>query len=506
MVNWGSLIAASLILAALILSPALAILNRSELSPSHPAIGHEQAPEKVDLDWLRSEVEMTLARNRVTEVRSWNGRSQQVTYHAPYLADEVDYPTWLPGWLHWLWKPWWQLREPWQVRYPHQWFWDSAAHATALSHLDPGLAKAEIRSLISAQDEQGFIPYMIWNPKRMHWIDRMLQSLYPTSYGSPYLQPPVLAQVVEQIYHETDDTDFVNEVLPSLTKYYSYIDKVRVRSGDGLAEIIISYESGKDRSREYDLVYEESNTVSPWRGPMTKLQVRYLLLGWDIERVFASNRFRVKDLLFNCIYAQNLSSLSRLFALVGNIDQAALFQRKAEQTEGSILTKMYDPQSGLFFSLDARHDRERQIKVSTVSSLMPLILDTIGKPQVERLVTEYLMSPDEFWSSYPVPAEPLSLPKEETAEHTIWRGSQTWVITNWFIVSGLRKQASRFPEHLEEYNRIADEITLKTYELVWREGFREFYDSKTGEGGGAYDFGISTLVLDMVYNMGQENP
>ncbi|MFC2059116.1 trehalase family glycosidase [Chloroflexota bacterium] len=454
----------------------------------------------MDLDWLRGEVERTLAKNRVTVVRACNGPGRQVTYHAPYLHSQVDYPGWLPEYFHFLWKPWQKLKEPWQVRYPHQWLWDSASHAIVLSRLDPDLAKSEVRSLICAQDEQGFIPHLIWNPKRMHWLDRMFHFVRPKRPGSPYLQPPILAQVVEQIHRETGDDDFVSETVPSLIKFYLYIDRVRARSGDGLAEIITSYESGKDRSREYDLVYEGSNTVPPWRGPMTRLQIRYMLLGWDIERIFASNRFRVKDLLFNCIYAQNLSSLSRLLALVGDPDQASLFQKKAEQTEKSILTKMYDPESGLFFSLDSRNDRDRQIKVSTVSSLMPLILDSISQPQVERLISEHMVNSKRFRAPYPIPTEPLDRPIEKAVDNVIWRGCQTWGIINWYIVSGIRKQASRFPEHFEEYHKIADEITLKTYELVCREGFREYYNSESGRGYRARDFGMSTLILDMAYN------
>ena len=82
---------------------------------------------------------------------------------------------------------------------------------------------------------------MIWNPERMHWIDRILQWDYPSDYGSPFLQPPVLAEAVELIYEEDNDLEFVRRVLPQLKKYYYYIDRVRNRSGDGLPEIVISY-------------------------------------------------------------------------------------------------------------------------------------------------------------------------------------------------------------------------------------------------------------------------
>lgn len=156
--------------------------------------------EKVDFSWLRSEVEKTFARNRVTQAR---GKYARVTYHSPYAGPPVSYRTGLPSSLRFVYKMWWMLKAPWVVRYPHQWFWDSASHSIVLSHLDPDLAKEEIRSLIYSQDKHGFIPHMIWNRRRMHWVDRLLHLLYPSNHGSPFLQPPMLAQAAEQICHKT---------------------------------------------------------------------------------------------------------------------------------------------------------------------------------------------------------------------------------------------------------------------------------------------------------------
>ncbi len=147
---------------------------------------------------------------------------------------------------------------------------------------------------------------------------------------------------------------------------------------------------------------------------------------------------------------------------------------------------------------DARSGQEGQLKVTTVSALLPLMLDNISQPQVDRLISGYLTNPAEFWDKYPVPAEPLSSPKRRKLQ--IWRGQQTWVYTNWFIVKGLRKQAQRFPEQRSNYNSIADAIIDKTCQMVEQEGFREYYDSGTGKGCRALNFGWSALVMDMVYN------
>jgi len=74
----------------------------------------------------------------------------------------------------------------------------------------------------------------------------------------------------------------------------------------------------------------------------------------------------------------------------------------------------------------------------------------------------------------------------------IWRGHQTWLYTNWFIGRGLRKHG---------YGKIADELTRKSYQLVKKEGFREYYSAKTGKGERALNFGWSTFVLDMIVDM-----
>jgi len=348
----------------------------------------------------------------------------------------------------------------------------------------------------------------------MHWVDRLLQWLYPSNYGSPYLQPPALAVAVEQIYNkykengeQAEGLAFVESVLPKLKNYYLYINDKRVRGDDGLPEIIISYES-KDRSPEYDIVYGESNTKPVLLGPMTKLMMKYVALGWDNEKIFASNHFRVKDVLFCSIYAQNLQALSRLCGIAGDGEGSELFASMAHQTESSILSKMYDEETGLFYSLDAREGKDEQIKVNTISCLMPLILDSISQEQVEKLVNDWLYDPNEFWTDYPIPVEPLSSGQEEG--DILWRGSQTWVYTNWYIEKGLRKQAVNYPGLTFRDNKkladIADELTRKTYWMVKKEGFREYYAAQAGRGSGAYNYGWTTLILDMVFDLDEISP
>jgi hypothetical protein len=168
-------------------------------------------------------------------------------------------------------------------------------------------------------------------------------------------------------------------------------------------------------------------------------------------------------------------------------NDSIFFAEIAGKAEKSILEKMYDKETGLYFSLDSRWERDELIKTKTISCLLPLILDNIDAKRSQRLVDDWLTNENEFWATYPIPVEPLS--SEYQNMEIIWRGQQTWIYTNWYIEKGLRKHG---------YDDIADELTARTYRLIKTEGFREYYSAKTGKGARAIDYGWSALILDMI--------
>src|SRR5205807_1193796 len=106
---------------------------------------------------------------------------------------------------------------PSPTTYPFQWFWDSAFHAIALLHVDPELAKQEIRCLMQGARPDGFIPHMLLWEKSAH--DAALRE-YSITLADPFytatIQPPVVARAVLRIYQATGDKEFVREVLPPI--------------------------------------------------------------------------------------------------------------------------------------------------------------------------------------------------------------------------------------------------------------------------------------------------
>jgi glycogen debranching enzyme len=133
-----------------------------------------------------------------------------------------------------------------------------------------------------------------------------------------------------------------------------------------------------------------------------------------------------------------------------------------------------------------KNGKSKQISINTISSLLPLMLD-IPTDIKDRLI-EHLLDKTEYWSNYPIPTVSMTEKMfDPTDKKLLWRGP-TWINTNFFIWLGLKKH--------KEY-KIADKIAKKSVELVQKSGYREFYNPITGIGGGAKNFGWSTLVIIM---------
>ncbi len=370
--------------------------------------------------------------------------------------------------------------------YPFQWFWDSCFHAIALIHLDHEQAKAELTSLMSAAQPNGFIPHIIfWEmEKQPDFLSRNIVGMTSPNFSAT-MQPPIIAYAVERVYHATGDQNFLEQALPVLTAFYRWVREARDPDDDGLIAVIQPEEAGTDCSPKYDEVLgleELSN-----RGFITALRrvyAAYEPMRGNDHRILAADYFHVEDVLVNSIYALGMRSLARL---LGDSPDAAEFNRQADRTRDALLEKCWDPAAAAFYDLSGVD--ELPLEMVTISSLMPLILEDLPRDIVELLVDRWVTDPAHFWTPYPLPSVPASNPKFMPGNPGgfIWRGP-SWINTNWFLSHGLRRHG---------YGEIAGTIVEKSLECIEKSGFREYYHPFTAEGLGARDFGWSTLVLDL---------
>src|SRR6266545_3814761 len=326
--------------------------------------------------------------------------------------------------------------------YPFQWFWDSAFHAIALLHVDPELAKQEVRCLMQGAQPDGFIPHMLLWEKSAH--DAALREYSITlahTYYTATIQPPVIARAVARIFEATGDVAFVREVLPPILRFFRWLKAYRDPDDDGLVAIIQPDESGLDASPKYDRRMRVSGdrpaeTLPQLRVSMKRLFDAYAPLRADPARLLALDVFVWEDVMVNVIYADGLRALGGLCRVAGFSDiEARELEARARRVVHALQEKCWDDRAGAFWDLDG-WDEERA-RVLTFSSLFPIVLADLDPVIAQRVVEDHLLNEREFWLPFPIPT-------------------------------------------------------------VAKSGVREFYDPRTADGQGAVDFGWSCLVLDLI--------
>lgn len=385
----------------------------------------------------------------------------------------------------------WKYTIPSPKTYPYQWLWDSCFHAIIYTRLGQlNLAKAELRSLVSAQWSNGMIPHMIyWQPSTIsifpdiNWGSRKTSSI---------TQPPVLASAVYTIYEADGDVNFVREMLPKIEKFHNYLLRFRDPRGNHLIGVINPDESGEDNSPRFD----EALGLPPQHDFQDNFRQRLKLVS-----DYRQNRFVIKDAMdkehwvrdvpINCILIENLRFQAHMYKICGQISKQrqTISIRKAmiQAMRSNLLrNKIFWSSVGLGY---------RPINVKTWAIFMPLYARIATRSEAEAAIS-YLIDKGEFNTTFGVPTVALSEPsfspdgdwRGDDWAGTNWRGP-VWIGPNWFIVKGLQNYG---------YTRLANHIIENSLALISLSGFREYYNPLNGEGHGADNFTWPGLVLDML--------
>ncbi|OGY23744.1 MAG: hypothetical protein A2Y57_04425 [Candidatus Woykebacteria bacterium RBG_13_40_7b] len=377
--------------------------------------------------------------------------------------------------------------------YPGQFFWDSCFHAVVWTHFDLYQAKEEIKTLLKAQELDGFVPHVIfWQGAIPYWGLLESDATFKPRTSS-LIQPPLLAYSVQRIYQKDKDNQFLAEVYPSLKKYYDWVLRERDPDEDGLVALISPNESGMDEKPSFDLVcgINRSSKLA-LHFACRRVDLLNKFYGYDSKVILEKDYFNVEDVSFNSIFAFGLNSLAKLSSILGEDEDEKRYKKIYKKTLKSLIDKCYDPNDGFFYDIYSKF--ETKLRVKTVGGLLPLILEDLPKSIVEILVKEHFLNEDEFYLPYPIPSvaknESSFHPEDQafTLSHLLWRGP-TWINTNWFVFMGLKSHS---------FDKEAKHLLEKTKEMVLKSGFREYYNPFTAEGYRSENFGWSTLLVDML--------
>ena len=417
------------------------------------------APNPEDLQWLKTVVTNIHIKNRQRG-------------HANWCGHDFDFTC------------------PSSVTYPFQWFWDSCFHAIALSHIDLAKAEAEIKSLLKNQHDDGFVSHVtFWQRDSFEEMVSTYAIAFRSKYLSDEMQPPLLAEAVQAVAQRGRGAEFINEVLPSVRRFYEWLHNVRNPFGDGLIRVVQPDETGLDHSPKWDeLMNIQDEEHDSWDRGWHSICDPYDKFNRDPKKMIALNHFVVADVMVNVIYIENLKVLAELCLQVKNEAGAAIYIARAAKARDSLEELCWDETDGLYYDVNGKENQK--LRVNTFTSLMPLLLADLAPKKVEALMA-HLLNPDEYWAEFPIPSTAMNHPTyrpETVGGNLVWRGP-TWINSNWYLARGLMRHG-----RVDLARVIANQSIL----AMRKSGVCEYYNPQTASGRGAPDFSWSTILLDLV--------
>ncbi|HRJ57876.1 MAG TPA: trehalase family glycosidase [Anaerolineales bacterium] len=310
---------------------------------------------------------------------------------------------------------------PTKAFYVGVWLWDSALHALAYRHIDPELARNQIRVMLANQLSDGMLP------------DAIFDEGVVAEIGHPFhgrvTKPPILAWSAMKIHAVAPDVDFLKEIYEPLKRCNEWWFKHNDDDCDGVVQYTHPYSSGLDDSPLWDF-------------------------GMPVES---------PDI--NTYLAMQMDCLAEMAEKIGRRDESLKWRNRSEVQVKRMIDHLWDEESGMFRAL---HD-ESPIPVVTPFNLLPLWAGKLPQ-NITKSLLAHLTNPDEFWGRYALPTVAYNDPAYDPAK--MWRGP-VWANINYFFVEALE----RIGRH-----GLAAELREKTLNLMTvQPGMREYYNSQTGK-------------------------
>lgn len=309
---------------------------------------------------------------------------------------------------------------PSKVNYVGLWLWDSAMHALALRHVDPQLARNQIRTMLRCQLPDGMLPDAIYDEGVVAEIDHPIPAAVT--------KPPILAWAAVKLHEMDPDSDFLEEIYVPLVRWNAWWTSMNDDDADGLVQYNHPYSSGLDDNPLWDY-------GMPVESP-------------DINT-------------YLCV---QMGSLAVIAEALGMEAEGAMWRRRAAGIVRRMIDDLWDEEAGIF---NALHE-EQPVPVLTPFNLYPLWTGQLPEYMCARLIA-HLTDPNEFWGDNVIPSVARSDPHFDP--ETMWRGP-IWVNINYFFVEALQQIGN---------HELANELREKTLALVMdQSSIFEYYNADTG--------------------------
>lgn len=410
--------------------------------------------------------------------------------------------------------------KPTSSLYPHQWLWDSCFTAIGQRHFDVKRAQREIKNLFRGQWKNGMIPNIIYGTESYYsddiWKSSASKNAPRHIKTSGITQPPMIAEAVVKIgekLHAREKKQWYKTIFDDLVRYHEWLYRERDPHGEGLVVLLHPWESGLDNNPGW-MSEMHLNELPFWIKLVRALKLhkvfnifrkdtKYLpayeridtidALGlYSIVRSLRRKRYEtrlmlrhsqlcIEDLAFNSILIRANTLLTEIAAEI-KAELPSWLQERMKKAPHA-LELLWSEAYQQYFSRNFQ--TFELVSEPSVMAFLPLYAGTISKSKATLLVEQ--MKSHAWNTPYPIPSVPRN--SKYFQEHCYWQGP-TWINTNWLIIEGLKRYG---------FNEEAENLRMKSIELVTHHGSYEYFSPLDGSPAGAHPFSwTAALVIDLL--------
>jgi len=344
--------------------------------------------------------------------------------------------------------------------YPWQWLWDSCFHAVVWAQLGDERALIELRSALSDQTDDGFVPHLRYGPGH-----HPHEALWGRRGGSSITQPPMYGHAVAEVARLglAPTSDLVNRAQRGL----EFLLERCHRTAAGLVELCHPWESGCDDSPRWD------DTVPGGRTPKAWYALKGELVA-SIERsssgaALHNPAFAVGSVGFSALVAWNAIELA---TVTGDEHLVSSARELADAIDGR-----WD--ADLVTWIDDGPTAQGSGRVRTLDALLPALVS----PRPE--VFAELLDPGAFGAECGPRGVHREEPSYEPDEY--WRGP-AWPQLTYLLWVAATSSGSE---------EVGSALVRSMVSGVERSGYAEYWVADTGAPLGAVPQTWSNLVLRM---------
>ena len=276
------------------------------------------------------------------------------------------------------------------TQYPGLWM-EHVYDSVFLARLDSSyinIAENAINLFIDKQSENGQLPFRV--------MDGNKSRLDPDDESVLYSQIQECVSfftLALEVYGMNNDICFLEKVYNAGKKWDKWLRDYRMTTQRGLIEMFVGYDTGHDNSGRLEgMAYDRNYCVDG-----VPQNAGILPPDDGVTPILAVD--------MNCNFYGNEKALAEMARILNKSDEAKAWEKSAAEVKAKIFEHCYDENDAFFYDVD-RNGNKRKYKSSTIFHLfLERVLDKdTDKAVVDRIYSEHIKNPDEFWTPFPFPS------------------------------------------------------------------------------------------------------